>query len=52
MGGVTEHVINTDEERKNRHPDREMLAAQRAKGAMGVKGVDQLLQKSIKLFSK
>ena len=36
---------------KNRHPDREMLAAQRAKGAMGVKGVD-LAQKHKIVWSK
>ncbi len=45
MGGVGESPINIDEERKNRHPDREKLASMRAQGVKGVKGVDHFSQK-------
>ena len=45
MGGISEHTINIDEERKNRHPDREMLAGMRADGVKGVKGVDHFSKK-------
>jgi MoaA/NifB/PqqE/SkfB family radical SAM enzyme len=45
MGGVGEHTINIDDERKNRHPDREMLAGMRADGVKGVKGVDHFSKK-------
>ena len=45
QGGLGEHSINIDSERKNRHPDREMLAGMRADGVKGVKGVDHFSQK-------
>ncbi|OUU18532.1 MAG: hypothetical protein CBC05_02290 [Crocinitomicaceae bacterium TMED45] len=45
MGGIDEHTINIHDKVKYRHPDREMLAKQRADGTKGVKGKDHFSQK-------